>query len=312
MSEIFIGIDVSKNHFDLHRLHDGLQKQFENSKKGFQLCIKLLQPPKDTLVVMEATGGYEMLLAQHLQQAGFSVAIVNPRRIRDFAKAKGQMAKTDKLDAKIIAHYALVFEPPPREVVDEHLSTLQHLVTRRNQLVSMKTAAKNRLEHHLGTSVRKSILKIISTFDKELKRLEKDIQDHINQTPEFKKRKEILKSASGIGETTANFIIAQLPELGKLNRRQIAALVGVAPINRDSGIFKGKRMTGGGRRQIRTALFMPTLVATQHNPVIKNFYNKLLQKGKSKMTALIASMRKLLIILNSMVKKNQLWNSTFS
>lgn len=312
MFDKFVGIDVSKSFFDLHFLPDGTEKQFDNNKKGFKQCFKFLGSSQGVLVVLEATGGYEFPLFDALQEAGFSVAIVNPRRVRDFAKASGQMAKTDKLDAKIIAQFAHKFEPPPREKVDEHLFLLRQMVTRRDQLSAMKTSEKNRLEHPSGKLVRKSILKLISTIEKELKSLEKEIQNHIDQTPSFKKRKEILKSVPGVGDATASMIIAQLPELGSINRRQVAALVGVAPFNRDSGTFRGKRMTGGGRRQIRKTLFMATLVASRHNSVIRSFYNTLLQNGKSKMTAIVASMRKLLTILNSMLKYNQPWNPLLS
>ncbi|MBW2623654.1 MAG: transposase [Deltaproteobacteria bacterium] len=249
------------------------------------------------LVVLESTGGYEIPLASELQAAGLPVTIVNPRRIRDFAKAQGQMAKTDKLDARNIAYFGATLQPPPRKVIDDSQRILKALAARRAQLIKMRTAETNRMEH---------------AFGKEVERVDQPIKDHIDQQPELKQKVALLKSVPGIGDITARMLVVELPELGQINKKEIAALVGVAPMNRDSGMFKGKRMTGGGRRQVRTRLFMPTLAAIQHNPVIRRYYLKLLEKGQSKMTTVVAAMRKLIVILNTIMKKDQMWKTDLS
>ncbi len=257
---------------------------------------------------MEATGGYERLLASTLQAKGFPVAVVNPRRIRDFAKAVGQMAKTDKLDAQIIAKFAATLEPMPQKISDSSSMKLKALVARRKQLVAMHTAENNRKEHAIDTEVKQSIEAILNVIKSQLSSVEKDIDNWIQQMPELKQKADYLQSIPGIGKTTAHMLVTELPELGLLNRRQIAALVGVAPMNRDSGIFRGKRMTGGGRRHVRAGLFMPTLAATQFNPVINKYYWMLVEgRGKCKMVALTAATRKLLCIMNTMIKNNQYW-----
>jgi len=262
---------------------------------------------------MEATGGYEMPLASHLQAEGFGVAIVNPRRIRDFARALGQMAKTDKIDAQVIAKFAATLEPMPHELISDNSRKLKALISRRKQLLGMHTAEVNRKEHAFDNEVKQSIEAIVKAIEKQLDKVDKETDDFIRQMPELKQKAEFLQSIPGIGKTTAHMLVAELPELGILNRRQIAALVGLAPINRDSGAFRGKRMTGGGRRQVRARLFMPTLAATQFNPVVKTYYRTLVeQNGKCKMVALTASMRKLLCIMNTMIKNEQYWQPNFA
>lgn len=302
-----IGIDVSKRVFDLHILEEARDMHFDYTPEQVKKCVEFLSKLSVELVVMEATGGYEMALAGEIQAAGMPVAVVNPRRIRDFAKAAGTMAKTDKLDARIIARYGATLKPPPNGVVDAQSRKLRALVARRNQLVQMRTAEKNRMEHVFDKTVARSVKAMIATLEKEIQKVQKQISDHIEQQPELKRKAEILKSIPGIGDTTASMLVVELPELGLANKKEIAALVGVAPMNRDSGMFRGKRMTGGGRRDIRAGLFMPTLVAIQHNPVIRRFYQHLLNQGKAKMTAVVAAMRKLLVILNTMIRKNEVW-----
>jgi len=257
---------------------------------------------------MEATGGYELALAGTLQAEGFAVAVVNPRRIRDFARAAGQIAKTDKLDARIIAQFAATLEPMPTGQINENTQILKALVARRNQLVGLHTAESNRLEHAFAREIRRSIATVLKVIETQLETINRQIEEHIRNTPQLHQRAQTIDSAPGIGPTTANMLVTELPELGWLNRRQIASLVGVAPIARDSGTFRGKRMTGGGRRDIRSRLFMPTLVAVKHNPVLKAYYTRLVGLGKCKMVALVATMRKLVCILNTMVKNNQKWN----
>jgi len=303
-----IGIDVAKQYFDLHILETGQDRRMENSAGGIAKFVALCNKIKPELIVMEATGGYELILAATVQAEGFAVAVVNPRRIRDFARAAGQIAKTDKLDARIIAQFAATMEPMPTEQINESTQKLKALVARRNQLVGLHTAESNRLEHANGKEIRRSIAAVLKVIESQLKTIDRQITEHIDNTPRLRQRSEILDSVPGIGPTTANMLVTELPELGRLNRRQIAALVGVAPIARDSGTFRGKRTTGGGRKKIRSRLFMPTLVAVRHNPVLRAYYNKLLGRGKCNMVALVAVMRKLICIMNTMAKNNQKWN----
>ena len=307
-----IGIDVSKQSFDVFVLEKNKAFTMSNDSKGIDKCVELCHQIRPELIVMEATGGYEARLACHLQSEGFAVAVVNPRRIRDFARAAGQMAKTDKLDAQIIARYAVTLEPMPHELIDNNSRKLKALVSRRNQLVEMHSAESNRTEHAIDDEIKHSIEAIAGAIENQIKKIDEEINDWIQKMPELKQRAEYLQSIPGIGKTTAHMLVTELPELGVLNRRQIAALVGVAPINRDSGIFRGKRIIGGGRGQVRARLFLPTLVATQHNPVLKKYYRTLVDtRGKCKMIAVTAAMRKLLCIMNAMLKNHQYWQPNF-
>ena len=303
-----IGIDVAKQYFDLHSLKTGQDQRMENSTDGIRQCVATCNKIRPELIVMEATGGYERPLAGTLQAEGFAVSVVNPRRIRDFAKAAGQIAKTDRLDARIIAQFAATLEPMPTERISENTQKLKALVARRSQLVELHTAESNRLEHADGREIQRSIAAVVKVIEAQLKNIDRQINQQIENTPRLRQRSEILESVPGIGPTTANMLVTELPELGRLNRRQIAALVGVAPIARDSGTFRGKRMTGGGRKKIRSRLFMPTLVAVRYNPILRAYYNRLLSRGKCKMVALVAVMRKLICIMNTMAKNNQKWN----
>jgi transposase len=308
-----IGIDISKHSFDVFVLEKNKELVLTNDSEGIFKCVELCQKIQPGLVVMEATGGYEMPLASHLQAEGFGVAIINPRRIRDFARALGQMAKTDKIDAQVIAKFAATLEPTPHELISDNSRKLKALIARRKQLLGMHTAELNRMEHAFDNEVKQSIEAIVKAIEKQLDKVDKETDDVIRQMPELKQKAEFLQSIPGIGKTTAHMLVAELPELGILNRRQIAALVGLAPINRDSGAFRGKRMTGGGRKHVRTKLYMPTLVATQFNPVIKKYYRSLVdERGKCKMIALTAAMRKLLCIMNTMLKNSQYWQPDFA
>jgi len=303
----YIGIDVAKRFFDVYDSAAAKDQRFANDDHGISACSASLCSPPPALIVLENTGGYEMNLAVVLQAAGFPVAIVNPKRIRDFARASGQLAKTDKIDARIIARYAATLQPPPQGVWDAQTRALKALVARRHQLVEMRTAEKNRLEHVGNRGIERSIAAVIRTIERELAKVDQSLHDHISRTPELQQKSDQLQSVPGIGETTAMMLVSEVPELGRLNRRQIAALIGVAPINRDSGSFRGKRMTGGGRRGVRARLYMPTLVAIRFNPAIREFYQRLVNAGKSKMTAVVAAMRKLLTIINTMIAKKQYW-----
>ena len=305
--ENYVGIDIAKHKFDVHIRGLNKDQSFENKEKGRSTFVEQLISLQPALVVMEATGGYEMPLVSELLAAGLPVAVVNPRRIRDFARSAGQLAKTDKIDARIIAWYASALTPPPQTAVDETAARIKELNGRRRQLVSMRVSEINRREHVTDPFIAKDIETFIEVIDHRIAKIEEEISDHINRTPHLKRKEEVLISCPGIGEKTVSMLLGRLPELGELNRRKIAALVGIAPINRDSGQFRGKRMTGGGRVEIRTQLYMPTLVAIQHNPVIRSYYRRLVDSGKPKMTAVVASMRKMLVILNTMVKNDEPW-----
>jgi len=304
----YVGIDIAKHGFDMATEPKQKIQHFDNDPDGIQRCCKVLQQRKPDLIVMEPTGGYEVALVVELQATGLPVAVVNARRIREFARASGQLAKTDKLDAQIIARFAAVLQPPAQEALDQQTRTIKALVARRHQLVQMHTAETNRTEHARDKAVAQSIQAILKTIERQIKKVEQQIRDQIDCTREFKQKTQQLESVPGIGETTASLLVTELPELGRRNRRQIAALVGVAPINRDSGTYRGKRITGGGRRHLRARLFMPVLTATRFNPNIADFYQRLLRNGKTKMTAIIAAMRKLLTMLNTMIAKNESWN----
>jgi transposase len=310
--EHYVGIDVAKHSFDLCGLPQQEIRQFENNTKGIRQATRLLMKLQPTLVVMEATGGYETPLAAELYAAGLPVAIVNPRRIRDFARAHGRLAKTDKLDAALIATFAARMQPPTQQQIDHSSRLMKALVARRHQLIRLQTAENNRREHALDKVIAKSLDRILKTIEREIENVEQLIRQQLAAMPQWQAKAQVLDSVPGIGERTAAMLVTEVPEMGRLNRRQIAMLIGVAPINRDSGTFRGKRMTGAGRRDVRSRLYMPTLVATRHNPVICRFYHHLLSKGKTKMTALIACMRKLITILNLMVAKNETWNPKFN
>jgi transposase len=303
----FSGIDVAKAHVDLY--DDSIQKhrRFENGRAGINKCLKWLLSLQPQLIVVESTGGYELDLVVALDEASLPVVVVNPRQVRDFGRALGRLAKTDQIDAALLAQYAATVQPPCRRLPDRHRRQMKALVARRRQLVNMRTAELNRREHVHDKAIARSLSAVIRTLDRELEKVEQQVTDLITQRPELRQKMQVLISVPGIGETTAAMLITELPELGELNRRQIAALTGVAPINRDSGNFRGKRMTGGGRRGVRTRLYMPTVVACHHNLVLKPFYERLLQKGKAKMTALVAAMRKLLTIINTMIAKGESW-----
>jgi len=306
--EIYAGIDIAKHTFDLCSVPNKEIRQFDNNTKDIRQAARMLTQLRPKLVVMEATGGYETPLAAELHAAGLPVAIVNPRRIRDFARAQGRLAKTDKIDAEVIATFAAKMQPPTQEQIDHNSRLMKALVARRHQLMRMRTAENNRVEHASDKIIAASLGRILKTIDREIVKVEKLIREQLARMPKLEDKARILNSTPGIGETTAAMLVTEVPELGRLNRRQIAMLIGVAPINRDSGTFRGKRMTGAGRRDVRSRLYMPTLVAIRHNKVIRRFYQRLLSKGKTKMTAIIACMRKLITILNTIVAKNQLWN----
>jgi transposase len=302
-----IGIDVSKRNLDICIRSTGEIFQESNDSSGLKRLNKKLAAYTPCLIVMEATGGYELNALIALQQAEFNVAVVNPRQVRDFAKATGRLAKTDCIDATVLAHFGEAIGPMPKDkVLQEQLELLQ-LQQRRKQLVDMLVMEKNRL-HTASEKIKKHIEKSITFLKKQLKTIEEKIAMDIAQNKELSEKSELLATTKGVGVVTAAVLITELPELGKLSHKEIAALVGVAPLNRDSGTMKGKRSIWGGRGSVRTTLYMATLTAIQFNPAIKAFYKRLCDAGKLKKVALIACMRKLLTVLNAMVKNNTCWN----
>ena len=307
---MWAGIDVSKHHCDValagqHQVH-----RCANDDAGRRQLGHLLAQWGATRVALEATGGYEQLLFTALDEQGLGVSVVNPRQIRDFARAQGQLAKTDEIDARMIAQFGCLMQPAPQKKPSENQRKLRSLRARRRQVSDTLVQEKNRLDTQLDRDARRSIKQAIDFYNEQLQSLDRQIRQLVDSDSEFQQQMSLLVSVPGIGVTTAAALIAELPELGKLNRRQAARLAGLAPINRDSGMLRGKRMIGGGRSAVRQGLFMATLVATRHNPIIRAFYQQLLQRGKAKMTALVACMRKLLLILNAMLKNNQPWKSS--
>lgn len=302
-----IGIDVSKDSFDVFIYETSLHKKFEMNKGHIRKAMSWIKKHKPTLIVLEATGGYERTLVAELATAKLPVVVSNPRQIRDFAKATGKLAKTDKIDSAVIAHYAAVIMPEVRPLLSKQEQKLSELISRRRQLVEIRAVEKNHKEHAYLPEISMSIETVIQKLTTEIENIENMITDIISSDPDMKNKIDRISSVPGVGKTTAAVLLADLPELGTLNRRQIAALVGLAPMNRDSGQFRGKRMTGSGRKSVRTALFMTTLAVTQFNPLLKTFYKHLVEQGKPKMVAIVAVMRKLIIILNSMLKNNESW-----
>lgn len=304
----FVGIDISKNSLDVHLLPEAKSLKVDNKTQGFQQLLKALPQPKACLIVVEATGGYERQLVAELVGAGYYVAVANPRQVRDFAKGLGILAKTDRIDARVIARFGQDVKPRPLAEIRENQAELNQLVTRRRQLIELRTAENNRRETLSSQDVRKSIQLVVDTLCKEIKRVEKRILELVHSDDEWKDKADLLESAPGIGQTTSATLLADLPELGTLNRQQIAALVGVAPLNRDSGQSRGQRMVWGGRASVRCVLYMAALSAKKHNAVIRAFAERLTAQGKKPKVVITACMRKLLIILNTMVRTNSHWD----
>jgi len=303
---IFVGIDVAKAHLDVAVLPEKRTCQVVNDDTGFIELIAWLGQPEDTLVVLEATGGYQMAAAAALAVAGFGVAVVNPRQVREHAKSRGQLAKTDKLDAMILADFAQRNQPEVRPLPNEESRLLQALVARRRQLRDMLTMETNRFQQ-APKALAKSISRHIQWLEKELEKANDDIDKQIRNSSLWREKDNLLQSVPGVGKVTSHTLIAELPELGKLNNKEIAKLAGVAPLNRDSGKYSGHRIVWGGRAAVRAALYMAVISATRYNPIIAAFYKRLKARGKASKVALVACMRKLLIILNTMLKEQQYW-----
>ena len=303
---IYVGIDVAKVRVDVAIRPGGDGCEVSNDEAGIAALVVQMQELNPAAVVLEASGGLELPLVAALAAASLPVVVVNPRQVRDFAKATGRLAKTDTLDAAVLAHFAEAVRPPLRPLRDAETQDLNSMVTRRQQVMSMLVAERNRLSS-AAMAVRPSVEAHILWLKQELDDLDKGLRETLCRSPVWREKDDLLRSVPGIGEQISLTLLAYLPELGTLNRRQIAALVGVAPFNRDSGTLRGKRTVWGGRAGVRTALYMGAMVASRHNPVIRDFYQRLLSAGKPKKLALTACMRKLLTILNSMLKHGTSW-----
>jgi len=309
VTPIFVGIDVSKARLDVAMRPTGERESVANDKAGIKALIKRLANIPSTLIVLEATGGFERPVMHALVSADLPVVVVNPRQVRDFAKATGQLAKTDSIDADVLAHFAQAVRPALRPLPDTVTLELRALTARRRQLTEMIVAERNRLAMASKT-VSKRIHAHIRWLQSELEQVDKDLDRSIRHSPIWKHNEDLLLSVPSIGPLTTRVLLAELPELGQLNGKQISALVGVAPFNRDSGTLKGRRSIWGGRAPVRSALYMATWVATRRNSAIRKFYTRLLAAGKQRMVAMVACMRKLLTILNSMIKHNSRWSET--
>lgn len=306
-TQTYMGIDVSKRYLDLAVRPRQERWRTNNDPAGIKQVIDRVAELKPALIVVEATGGLETSLVTELQRNCWPVAVVNPRQARDFAKATGRLAKTDQLDADNLAHFGQAVEPEPRPLPDEQTQQFAALESRRRQVVGMLRAERNRLQRAPSVSAER-IAAHIAWLEQELAEIEAELDQQISQSEQWQSQSDQLQSAPGIGSATTYTLLAGLPELGQVNRKQIAALVGVAPLNNESGQHRGRRIVWGGRAAVRSALYMASLSAIQHNPVIKAFYERLLKAGKPKKVALTAAMRKLLTILNAMVKNNSFWN----
>jgi transposase len=310
----FVGIDVSKDTLDVAfvRGAEETTAQVSNTSLGWtELLDRCRQRPVER-IVMEATGGYERRAAAELMTAALPVVLINPRQARDFAKATGRLAKTDRLDALALARFAEAIRPPVRPLPDENTAELQEKLARHRQLVQMRTAEGNRLDHACSEAIRQSIRAVLKLLDQQIESLDNDIQQRVQESPAWRDKDRILQSAIGIAARTSRVLLFKLPELGQCSRQQIAFLVGLAPLNRDSGKMRGTRAISGGRSEVRRALYMATLVAVRHNPVIRDFYQRLLLLGKKKKVALVACMRKFLCILNAMIRDGKTWDPNYS
>lgn len=304
--EVFVGIDISKKDLDIAIRPTGEALKVSNGEEGFGQLVERMRQISPTLIVMEATGGYETAIASALGIAGMPLAIVNPRQARDFAKSLGRLAKTDRIDASMLAHFGEATRPETHKLPDEQTTLLQALLVRRRQLIKMLVAEKNRLRMTHKTQ-KARVQEHIDWLEAELDELDETLHEQLKQSPIWREKEQVLRSVPGVGPVTVMTMLAELPELGQINRKKIAALVGVAPYNCDSGKMHGKRAIWGGRAVVRNALYMATLSAVRHNDVIRIHYHHLLGEGKPKKVALVACMRKLLTILNAMIRAMKHW-----
>jgi transposase len=305
MTKRIVGVDVSKGRLDLAILPEESRYSEANEHEGVQRLLELLAQDPPDLVVVESTGGYERDLVAALAAKAMPVVVVNPRQVRDFARAMGVLAKTDTIDALVLARFGEATKPEIRPLPDEETTALQALITRRKQLSEMIVSESNRLDTARHKQIRNAIQRHLDWLKKQLKDLDKDIQRMIRNSPVWREKDDLLRSVPGIGPVLSSTLLATLPELGKLDRKKIAALVGVAPFNDDSGKRQGRRSIAGGRASIRAVLYMATMVAARYNPTIKEFYVRLVRAGKKKLVALTACMRKLLTILNAVMRDSR-------
>jgi transposase len=309
MGKVFVGIDVSKDRLDVAIRPSGEVFAVERNAAGLEALIARLMPLSPHLVAMEATGGFETIVAAALAAAGLPVVVVNPAQVRAFARALGKRAKTDPIDAGVIAHFAEATAPDPRPLPDEATQLLADLVARRRQIIGMIGAERQREKRATLKRLKKSIARLIKALEKELTSVDTDIDQTMRASPAWREKENLLASVPGIGPVIARTLIAELPELGRLDRKQIAALAGLAPWTRQSGQWRGKSFIGGGRTAVRCALFMAAMVAARHNPILKAFFGRLVAAGKPKMVALIATARKLLTILNAILRDQKPWQT---
>ena len=305
----YVGIDVSRDRLDVHVLPQGEAFSVERNGKGLAVLVERLKSFAPSLVAVEATGGFETTTAAAVAGAGLPLAVINPAQVRHYAQALGKRAKTDPIDALVIARFAADVRPEPRTLPDEMTQFLADLVARRRQIVEMLQAERQRERRASVKRLKKSIARLIAALEKELAELDRDIDDAVRSSPVWREKEDLLASVPGVGSKIAHTLIAGLPELGTLDRKQIASLAGLAPYTRQPGKWKGKSMIGGGRKDVRTAIFMAALVGTRFNPVLKAFYRRLLAAGKPKMVALIATARKLLTILNAILRDKNPWQT---
>ncbi len=307
---MLVGIDVAKAELVVATRPGGERWTVENDERGLRTLVDRLRRDAVELIVLEATGGYELLCVAALVAATLPVVVVNPRQVRDFARATGQLAKTDRIDADVLALFAERVRPAVRALPDADAQELEALLARRRQLLEMLQAERNRLGQVFGRGkqpVKKSLKAHIAFLERELRMADSDLGDMVRHSPAWRERDDLLQSVPGVGKVLSFTLLADLPELGQLSRREIAKLVGVAPLSRDSGTLRGRRFVHGGRATVRAVLYMAALVATRRNPVIRAFYTRLLAIGKPKKLALVACMRKLLTILNTIVRTRQAW-----
>jgi transposase len=303
---VFVGIDVAQAELVIALRPTEESWTVGNDEPGIAALLRRLRPMTVTLIVLEATGGYERAVVAALATAGFPVVVANPRHVRDFARGTGQLAKTDLVDARILALFAERVHPTPRPLPDAATQALEALLARRRQLLDMLTAERNRLAH-AGPPIAQDLRRHIHWLERRLGKLDDDLDQQIQRSPVWRTKDDLLQSAPGVGPVLSRTLLAALPELGRLNHKQIAALVGVAPLARDSGTRRGRRRVWGGRAPVRAVLYMGALAAARHNPIIRAFYQRLVAAGKPKKVALTACMHKLLTILNAMVRANTAW-----
>ena len=302
MNKVFVGIDVSKDILDV-AIHNGKKGSFPNTDQGFEEVYAFIAPFGPALVVIEATGGYQFRVVEHLAIHAIPVAVVNPRQVRDFAKATGKLAKTDRIDAAVIAHFGEAVKPEPQALKDDQAQKLDAMISRRRQLVEMITAEKNRFAV-AKSWVKDDIGATIAWLTRSVEKINKEIDRLIKNSPLWREKDQLLQTAKGVGAIVSSSLLCDLPELGSLNRHKIAALVGVAPFSKDSGTYRGRRTIWGGRAHVRSILYMATISAIRFNPLIKPLYERLIERGKVRKVAIVACMRKLLTILNAMVRTN--------